>query len=158
VRLTAKLVLSILTLIVLNISFGLASVSAQRIVLITPTPPPSDFGSRNHWNDFSSERFKKYDKNYIQGEKIYVGKGPLPNYNFCVRNDEGSSKMAVMPISRKSLAAYRRTTITQFASAIVDCDAPEKSIFLKMKGQDAGLVVYYLNARYKLRLKQDKAA
>ena len=63
---------------------------------------------------------------------------------------------SLVKLTRKTLAPFRTISINEFAKQLYDCNDLGKNVLAKLEKQEAGLVIYYLDRRFKLRLKQEK--
>jgi hypothetical protein len=130
------------------------SVSAQ---ILLPTmsemakPPPS-----------TETNIQSEDPVYKKGSDIYFGRKGYKKYKYCLavvkKNNKFVAKTklpvsARVPLSRKSIRAFRRSGLLMFVNAVFDCDAPTKLIFKQLKTEDVRFLLYYLDKKYKLKLK-----
>ncbi|MBT8149077.1 MAG: hypothetical protein KJO24_04055 [Gammaproteobacteria bacterium] len=113
--------------------------------------PVDDRAWRDFWDKATNTRYPKHDPNYRAGREIYLGRGPHPRYRYCLAQDADAPRLK---LSRKNLKPYRGLPVTEFVQVLYDCDEPQVQVLGKLPKQQAGLVVYYLHKRYKLRLQQ----
>ncbi|MBT8138978.1 MAG: hypothetical protein KJP25_04360 [Gammaproteobacteria bacterium] len=103
------------------------------------------------WSESMNKRYPRHDENFIAGKQIYLGQSGDARIRFCLAADEQAPRI---PLSRKSLRPYRSMPVTAFVKVLYDCDDAKTHALQKLSPEEAGLVVYYLNRQYKLRLKQ----
>lgn len=122
--------------------------------------------------EMRNERYPKYDPAFEEGKKIFQGDGRHKKYAYCLPSNaseaakpstELSDKDAMVQsalekgyieLNRKNLSPYRSLAVGDFANLLYDCDDPGKKVLAKLEKEDAGLVIYYLNREYRLRLRQ----
>lgn len=143
---TRARLLSCLSLLVAMLAPG--TVLAYPNMSRTDTPVGQD-AWRQFWDDAANVRYPRHDPNYIEGKEVYLGKGSHAKYNFCLA---GSATQEPVILSRRNLKPYRKMEVIDFVKVLYDCDKPGELILPKLNKEDAGKVVYYLHARYKLRL------
>jgi len=91
------------------------------------------------------------DQNYEAGKNIYNGRSDAyGKLKFCVVNTVTGDKV---PLKRSVLKPYKKTTVLTFAENLYDCNNPEQQMIQNLDANDMNLVLYYLDKRYKLKLK-----
>jgi len=130
------------------------------VVSARPTPssghhtPPDMTGWREINEKAQNARVKKYDENYEKGKAIYQGSGEHVKYQYCVPDIKGDDPAKRIPMKRRAMKAFKKMTVVEFVKQLYDCDKPENWVLNYLDKEDAGYVVYYLNAKFKLKLKQ----
>ena len=155
--------------VVIFFSFLFAVQSTSAGIIFSGSDTPVDRrGWLEVWENERNTKIKRFDKMYFAGKNIYLGKGKHNKYNYCIPkvakdkvlvNEESYSIDTVrasekIKLKTKTIAAYRGLTVNEFANVLFDCDNPNKMILNKLEKEDAGLVIYYLNSKYRLRLQQ----
>jgi hypothetical protein len=88
------------------------------------------------------------DERYEYGKSVYLGREPgVAKISYCLQSEDKPRKLR-----RRALKPFRGGPAGEFASALVNCDAPEQRALTGLKPEQARLVLYYLNKRYKLKL------
>ena len=143
-------------------------------------------GWRQVEEEIRSSRYKKYDPAFEEGKDIFLGKGARVRYDYCLPEgglqssqdnninqladtdqerkpgiDSGEDNTvirvpALVELSRSTLAPFRFMEVGQFANQLYDCNDPGRKVLNKMERSEAGLVVYYLDRKYSLKLKQQQ--
>lgn len=144
----------------LTLLFATAVIWHQSANAFRPTPSANRDTSinRDGWIDafekMKDARVKTQDPNYVKGRDIFKGRGKYKkyrHYQYCILQETSGDKVR---LGRGSLSSSKEILITSFTKKLYDCNNPEHHILLKLAPQDAGLVVYYLNFKYNLKLKQ----
>lgn len=122
-------------------------------------PSPDERGWQDVWRDANRTRVKKHDPAYQEGKSIFLGTGHRPNFNYClpttpIVDSDSNTTTELRPLNRKTLKTFRRLSVGLFANQLFDCDHPERKVLNQLTKEDAGLVIYYLNREYQLRLTQ----
>ena len=100
----------------------------------------------NHMN-----RKKKVDVAYELGKSIFKGKKEgAPKINYCVAEDQDKTKL-----KRKSIKKFKKTTYTELAQNLYDCDKPDELVSQSLSEHQLTHVIYYLDKRYRLKLSED---
>lgn len=163
--------LTVFRLIRVVIFFSLlfaVQITSAGIIFSGSDTPVDRRGWLEVWENERNTKIKRFDKIYYAGKNIYLGKGKHNKYNYCIPKvekdkvlvkEESYSLNAIrasekINLKTKTVAAYRGLTINEFANMLFDCDNPNKLILNKLAKEDAGLVIYYLNSKYRLRLQQ----
>ena len=146
--------ISLLLLVLIAVLALPFSVGAQ-ILLSTMSemakPPPS-----------TETNIQSEDPAYKKGSDIYFGRKGYKKYKYCLAVVKSKNKFvaknklpvsARAPLSRKSIRAFRRSSLLMFVNAVFDCDAPTKLIFKQLKTEDVRFLLYYLDKKYTLKLK-----
>lgn len=88
------------------------------------------------------------DERYEYGKSVYLGREPgVEKIAYCLQSEDKPRKLR-----RRALKPFRGGPAGEFASALVNCNAPEQRALTGLKPEQARLVLYYLNKRYKLKL------
>lgn len=91
---------------------------------------------------------RNIDPRYEYGKAVFLGREPgVEKLAYCLPSDSKPKKL-----KRRAVKAYRGGTISDFAKAIIKCDQPSELALTSLKPEQARLVLYYLNKRYKLKL------
>ena len=89
------------------------------------------------------------DERYEYGKAVFNGRiSGIKAYQYCLDID-GEKK----PLKRKTIKAYKKKTQLELANAIYDCERPELLVGQEMAKAEFSFLVYYLNKRYRLKLK-----
>lgn len=89
-----------------------------------------------------------FDAVYAQGKALLKGRtGGFEKVTYCVNTADGAKKL-----KSRSIKPHRRGTSDALAAALVNCDAPDKSIVSYMDAPSVQAVLHYLNSRYRLKL------
>lgn len=89
------------------------------------------------------------DQAYEVGKSVYRGKAPgLKKIKYCV--DNGTEKVKV---KRKNLKSFKNGKARDLAAALYDCDNPDTKIHQILSNADISSVMYYLNKRFRLKLR-----
>jgi hypothetical protein len=116
--------------------------------------PPDITGWREINEKAQNAKYKRYDENYEKGKAVYKGAGEHVKYKYCVPDINGDDPAKRVPVKRRTMKAFKEMQVVKFVKQLYDCDNPDKWVLNYLDKEDAGYVVYYLNARYKLKLKQ----
>ena len=100
-------------------------------------------GGSSNFNPKPVDRTYEYGKSVFKGRVKGVSKTP-----YCI--DNGTEKVK---LKGKSIKAFRGSTVTELASNLYDCNNPDKLIASTLSTRNLEYVIYYLNKRYKLKLK-----
>jgi len=108
------------------------------------------YGGSSRGGDYGDSRQyrKPIDQNYELGKAVYKGTGNRAKLQYCI--DNGSDKVK---LKSKSAKSFKRKSVNDFAAALYHCDKPDTRIASSLNRQDLAAVVYYLNKRYRLKLK-----
>ena len=142
--------------------------------LVAQTGPSRDTpvdreGWRQLGEEFLRAKPKRLDPTFKRDQEIYEGRGSYAKLNYCVI-DRSSAQVQgtssgftqeqlgalLVPVSRDSLRPLRGSSVAEFANELYDCDDIGSKVLNKLEKEDAGLVIYYLNSEYKLKLKQER--
>ena len=109
-------------------------------------------GDSGSYGQSDSKPTRQIDQVYERGKAIYTGRSKqYRKYKFCII-DKTSQKP--VKITSKRLKPFKKTTYQQVANEIVKCDEADKAITSIVHIDDLALIVYYLDKRYRLKLKQ----
>ena len=93
---------------------------------------------------------KKVDQQYQLGRTYYKAKqADGSTLTYCIKKGDSVSKL-----SRKSVKPYKRGTVSAFVDSLYSCDNPELTISELVDDNQGEAILYYLNKRFKLKLKQ----
>ena len=93
---------------------------------------------------------KKVDQQYEIGRSYYKSKqADGSTLNYCVKTSDSLRKL-----SRKSVKPYKKGTVSAFVDSLYSCSNPELKISELVKEDQGEAILYYLNKRFKLKLKQ----
>ena len=89
------------------------------------------------------------DHAYEQGKAVFQGRATgVDKRRYCV--DTGTEKVK---LKRSSLKPFKKGTAKALALALYDCDQPDLPIYQTLSAENLPYVLYYLNKRYRLKLK-----
>jgi len=91
---------------------------------------------------------KPIDQNYELGKAVYLGRATGKKLQYCI--DNGSQKVK---LKSKTAKAFKNKNANNFANALYDCNKPSNQIASTLNRRDLTAVVYYLNKRYRLKLR-----
>ena len=93
---------------------------------------------------------REIDPVYEAGKAIYTGRQKgIDKINYCVKVDD-----QLLPVKRKTLKPYKKTSYSKLANNLFNCDQPEAQIGTQLGREDLTFVLYYLNKRHRLKLAQ----
>lgn len=93
---------------------------------------------------------KKVDQQYEIGRSYYKGKqADGSTLTYCIKKGDSLSKL-----SRKSVKPYKKGTVSAFVDSLYSCADPDVKISELVGDSQGQAILYYLNKRFKLRLKQ----
>jgi len=94
---------------------------------------------------FSSQRI---DQQYELGKSYYKSRqADGSRLEYCVQTGDGLKKL-----SRGSVKAYKRGTVSNFVDNLFNCADPSAKIADVVPDDQGDAILYYLNKRFKLRL------
>lgn len=130
-----------------TMTFKLISSLAVAIATIFFSSMATASGGSGSGN-FNRAPVKQIDESYEYGKSIFLGrKAGFEKFSYCV--DVGGERL---PLKRKSLAKFKKTSFSEVAAALYDCDTPTTKIADEIAIQDFQFVLYYLNKRFRLAL------
>lgn len=89
------------------------------------------------------------DERYEYGKAVFLGREPgTAKIKYCVEH-EGEVKK----LKRKTLKRFKSGSAGAFANALLVCDQPDSLALRTLKDEQIPFVLYYLNKRYKLDLR-----
>ena len=92
---------------------------------------------------------RQIDQTYETGKAIFTGRAKgEPSLEYCIAV-EGEK----VPVKRKSIRSYKKSTYNDFANGLYRCDEPDTLIADSLTRDSLLYVVYYLNKRHKLKLR-----
>lgn len=100
---------------------------------------------------FGENSVHTVDQQYELGKSVY--KSRLPDGSklaYCVKTEKGLKK-----ISRRAVKPFKKGPASAFVNSLYNCQQPNVKIADLITGDQGSAVLYYLNKRYKLRLKTD---
>lgn len=129
-------------------SSGLAL--AASVLFITNANASGGYGGGGGGGGFSNAPApRQVDTVYETGKAIYNGRqSGEPSLSYCV-----VSAGEKVPVKRKSLKEYKKTSYNTLAANLYDCDEPDTLIAKKLTRDSMLYVLYYLNKRHKLNLR-----
>ena len=92
------------------------------------------------------------DPVYEHGKAVFKGRiSAYKDIDFCIitTNDE----LGFAKIKRKTIKHLKKTSYQKVAENLVSCDSTKQLIYQLITREDMAAVIYYLNKRYKLKLK-----
>lgn len=117
--------------------------------LLTLTGPVVSVASGGGGFDENAGAQPKIDKLYELGRSYFKAKQADGNkLKYCIKSETGLKKL-----SRKSVRPFKKQLKSQFIESLYSCVNPQDRIFDVIAEDRRDAVLYYLNKRYKLRLK-----
>lgn len=106
-------------------------------------------GGGGYGSDYSTPQPKVVDQRYELGKAIYLGRAPnTKKYKYCVEVDGKPKK-----IKSSRLKPFKNGTRQALADALINCKQPDQRVLSQLDKGQQSYVLYYLNKRYKLRLR-----
>ena len=95
------------------------------------------------------------DEAYILGKSIYLGRNKkLRSLRVCLNMSKGADEApTVVRPSRDVLKKFVGRPITVLTTRLIDCGDPTSQIALTLAPNDFRALVYYMNKKFRLRLK-----
>lgn len=94
---------------------------------------------------------RQVDEIYEHGKALFKGRvDGAEKIKYCVKVDGEVKKL-----KRSTVKQYRKSSAEAFAYALVDCADPERLALTTMGREQAQVVLYYLNKRYALDLRNE---
>lgn len=104
-------------------------------------------GTGGYSNSFPQQR--QVDQVYEYGKSVYNGRFDNgQKLDYCIKVDD-----ELTPLKRKSAKTFKGGSAQVFAASLFDCNETDKLIGNKLTEDQFAHVVYYLNKRWKLKLK-----
>jgi len=125
---------------------------AQKPDVFPGVPSPDLSGAIRLGNETPKQPGNEQDPNYVKGRALFLGQGREDSVQFCVLASKSDALLE--PLNRKTIKALRRLQVKEFVKRLYDCENPKVYALSYFKAEEAGLVVYYLNSKYRLRLEQ----
>ena len=101
---------------------------------------------------FPKAKARQTDHTYEHGKAIFHGRAANhKGVNFCVLSTKSKSGFA--KVKRKTVKHLKKTSYLRVAENLVTCDDSKQPIQQLLTRGEVNAVVYYLNKRYKLKLK-----
>lgn len=98
---------------------------------------------------FNAPQQRQIDPVYEQGKAIFRGRSDgEPSLSYCV-----ASEGEIVPVKRKSIKAFKKTSYEELAQNLYNCDAPDTLVANELTRDSLLYVLYYLNKRHRLGLK-----
>lgn len=115
------------------------------------------FASGGYGGGGSSTGASPTDPFYEKGKKITNGQSSkYKKIRVCIKPTAktlGKSKPGLaVKLSSKHIKPFKKKTATELARQLFSCSTPHKNIQTYLSKQDTLTVLYYLNARYRLKL------
>lgn len=121
------------------------------LVVILSAIPAIGFASGSTGDYGSNRQVKEVDPAYERGKSIFTGRSKqYKKYKFCMVN---GSTQETSKLSRKTLKTFKGSNYQALSESIVKCDEPNKPITSVVSQDDLSLLLYYVNKRYKLNIK-----
>lgn len=118
------------------------------IILFSATALASG-GSSGGFSSGTTSFQRQIDHTYETGKAIYLGRqSGSPKLSYCVTSGD-----EVVDVKTRSLRDYKKKTVQNFASNLFNCDEPNTLVANQLSEFDFAHVLYYLNERYNLSLK-----
>lgn len=91
----------------------------------------------------------KVDRLYEEGKSYYKAKlVDGTRLEYCIKDNSGLTKL-----SRKSVKPFKRGSSTDFVNSLYSCADPGLKIADAISADQGDAILYYLNKRFKLKLK-----
>ncbi len=92
---------------------------------------------------------KKVDQQYELGRSYYKAKqADGSTLSYCIKRGDSLSKL-----SRKSVKPYKKGDVSAFVDSLYSCTDPDLKIAELVNDSQGEAILYYLNKRFKLKLK-----
>lgn len=115
-------------------------------IVINPTAFASSGGGFNQ-SSFSQQ---KIDQQYELGKSYYKSRqADGSRLEYCIKNGDKLKK-----ISRKAVKPFKKGPASGFINSLYSCTDPSVKIADVIADNQGDAILYYLNKRFKLRLKQ----
>ncbi len=99
-------------------------------------------------NSFAQPRV---DRLYEEGKSYYKAKlADGTRLEYCIKGDSGLTKL-----SRKSVKPFKRGSSAEFVNSLYSCADPNVRIADAVPANQGNAILYYLNKRFRLKLKSD---
>lgn len=96
---------------------------------------------------------RQVDQTYEVGKAIFNGRqSGYPKISYCVVSGEQK-----LPVKSKTLKPYKGQSYNEFASHLYNCDNPDSLVSSELSSDGLLHILYYLNKRYKMRLKSSSS-
>lgn len=122
---------------------------------------PSSAGSGGGSYEPLTTEYNIKDPGYIRGREAFIGDDENNRIQFCVLPvDEDKQPVSIaqamdfFKLSKKSLRPYKNAEAVTLARALINCEAPKEYALKKITKPERIYVIYYLNKRYRLNLKE----
>ena len=123
----------------------LAAICLAAGSLAISTSVSASGGGGFNQSGFSSQRI---DQQYELGKSYYKSRqADGSKLEYCVQTSDGLKKL-----SRGSVKAYKRGTVSNFVDNLFNCADPAVKIADAVPADQGDAILYYLNKRFKLRL------
>ncbi len=118
------------------------------LVLISASSIAFASGGGGSYGSYSTPS-EPVDTKYEYGKSVYQGRANnVPKIKYCV--DNGKEKVK---LKRSSLRPFKGGTVDSLTAKLYDCDNLNTLIGEKISTRDFSYVIYYLNKRYRLNLR-----
>lgn len=125
---------------------------AQKPLLFPDVPGPDLSGAIRLGNEAPTQPEDEQDSNYVKGRALFLGQNREDSVKFCVLANKTDALLE--PLNRKTIKQLRRLPVKEFVKRLYDCDNPKVYALSYFEAEEAGMIVYYLNSKYRLRLEQ----
>ena len=93
----------------------------------------------------------RVDRLYEEGKSYYKAKlADGTRLEYCIKSDNGLTKL-----SRKSVKPFKRGSSTEFVNSLYSCADPNLKITDVVSANQGDAILYYLNKRFRLKLKNN---
>ena len=124
------------------------SLALVGVLALTGTAVSVASGGGGFHEDASSQ--PKVDKQYELGRSYYKARQPDGSkLKYCVKSEKGLKKL-----SRKSVRPFKKKLKSQFFESLYSCNKPQNRIVDLIAEGRSDAILYYLNKRYRLKLKE----
>lgn len=118
-------------------------------LLFTPSLALASGGGGGGSYGSSSFNQPVVDPAYERGKALYTGRAKgVPKIKYCVAVDG-----AFVKVKKSSMKQFKGASAQVVADQLVNCDATDKKLLNYVDAQQASLALYYLDKRYKLKMK-----
>ena len=92
---------------------------------------------------------QRIDQQYELGKSYYKARqADGTQLQYCIKDNDSVKKL-----SRRSVRKFKNAAATDFVNSLYNCAAPDQKIVDLVNEEQGTAVLYYLNKRFKLRLK-----
>ncbi len=128
-----------------------ASIVTASIVMATIVMSQAAFASSGGAYRQNQSSQNKVDKEYELGKSYYrAAQADGTRLEYCVKDGDSLKKL-----SRRSVKPFKSGLVSNFSDSLYNCADASVKIFDIVADEQSNAILYYLNKRFKLRLKQN---